>query len=398
VDDTRATLVTLLQSAPGQPRKALYQHSFPISETWGYLADRDSPVLPFDDAAVYQLHADGVLEFAKDDGGRKCMVLTDAAIADTVRRPLGPSSEALRVELKARSQDNARQAAEIKQLRVGGGPTFDELAFRGKVGGGRPYRFEELLGLPSDAPVPPLVFIHVPRTAGSTINKLLMRNYKYRADSYGDEFFPRYFPTEFLSLIEQPQSPDDRIRPAFFTGHINLGSSIFRRMPVRYVAITMLREPVERIVSHYRFNSTQPSVFRDAIRKDGLDVAAYLKRFAIEQQYELFAPATSGASSDRVAEAVRNLETSISIFGLQEQFKDFTLMLEQLLGLPDVSHRPLNRLPKGAAKVTDEQIEQLRVLLRPDIEFYEAATKLYRQRLELLGDRSSPHPWSAFYA
>ena len=58
-----------------------------------------------------------------------------------------------------------------------------------------------------------------------------------------------------MSLVQAPVHDDTR-RPAFFTGHIDLANDIFRYMPVRYVAITMLRDPVKRIVSHYRFHST----------------------------------------------------------------------------------------------------------------------------------------------
>ena len=82
----------------------------------------------------------------------------------------------------------------------------------------------------------------------------------------------------------------------FFTGHIGLGNELFRRMPVRYVAITMLRNPVSRIVSHYRFNSTAPSIFQTAIQEHRLDVVEYFHRFrsAIPLQWEYFAPDGEG--------------------------------------------------------------------------------------------------------
>ena len=91
--------------------------------------------------------------------------------------------------------------AENRALRVGGGSTFEELETAGKAGGGRVYQFQELLSLPAhaneEATAPPLVFIHVPKTGGTTINHILMKNFRYRMDSYGSSFFPRYFPNEF---------------------------------------------------------------------------------------------------------------------------------------------------------------------------------------------------------
>src|SRR5262245_4512894 len=396
MEPTRAVVIALLRSIPGQPRKALYQHSFPLVETWGYLPDRDSPIIPFETQDTQKLHSEGVLEFIRDERGVRCAVLAEGAVSHVPSPPLASngasmSSEALRAELEVRNQ-------QIRRLLVGDGPTFSDLEVNGKVGDGTPYGFEDLLDLPADAPTPPLVFIHIPRTAGTTVNKILMRNYKYRADSHGPNFFPPYFPDQFLSLVQRPHSPDDRIRPAFFTGHIDLTNKIFRYMPVRYVALTVLRAPIDRIISHYRFNSTQPSIFQDAIRKQGLDVVSYVKHFgaAIPQQYELFAPPSVGSAEKRATQALRNLEELVSLFGLQERFEEFTNMLAGALGLPDVSHKALNKLPSGAADVTQEQIEEIRPLLKNDIDFYEGVAKLYNHRRKLMAMHglATPHPWT----
>src|SRR5262245_7708910 len=114
-------------------------------------------------------------------------------------------------EVRLSSEEAA--LAEIKRLRS------DELA--AQAGGGTAYRFEELLQL-SNETVPPLVFIHIARTAGTTLNKVLMRNYKFQAASYGNTFWTRWAPAEFLSFVRPPESPDDRIRPVFFGGHIDI--------------------------------------------------------------------------------------------------------------------------------------------------------------------------------
>ena len=397
VELAKPLIISLLATRPGQPRKGLYQHSAPLSLKWGYLRDRDTPIITFEDQDIRRLFTQGVLEFVEGDRGRRCAVLTKphSASAVTAEADATTTPEAFAGQLEARDQ-------QIRRLLVGDGPSFEELLHvDGTIGGGTPYRFDELP--PNDgAAVPPLVFIHIPRTAGTTLNKVLMRNYKYRADSYGANFFPPYPPSQFLSLVKPPQTADERITPAFFTGHIDLSNDIFRYMPVRYIAITVLRDPVDRIVSHYRFNSTQPSIFQDAIRHHGLDVVGYLKHFgaAVPLQYQLFAPASDAGEDERAAQALRNLATSLSLFGLQEDFGGFMSMLSRLVGLPDVSHKQLNKLPAGGAVVTSEQTEQLRALLKQDIDFYQGAAKLYREHLELMEKRAAPkpHPWTPFYA
>jgi chromosome segregation ATPase len=317
---------------------------------------------------------------------------------------------------------------ENRLLRVGHGATFEELASRGKVSTGAPYRFDDLLSLrqtpPRSAPtVPPLIFVHVPKAGGTTLNNILMKNYRYRMDSYADDFFPRYYPDEFVALVQAPINDDTR-RPAFFTGHIDLANEIFRYMPVRYVAITMLRDPVQRIVSHYRFHSTlRSSPLAAEIANGKLGLVEYFKRFrsTIPLQYEMFAPRKSGENEEdtgRGAEALRNLEDRISFFGLQDNFDEFVILLAELLGLPDVLYVPLNKTPANATKVSRAQIEQLRELLADDIAFYDGAVKLYQRRAKALtfdlaarvsafrqeknnyleGRKDRSHPWAGAYS
>ena len=386
LNSTKSLILGALAPQPGQPPRALRQYGWPHTGKWGVVPSPGVPLKTFEDRDIRQLYVGGMLSFVSDKEG------TAAALADAgVSRP----EYAFASELAARDQ-------QIRRLRVGDGPTFEELCANGKAGGGVPYSFEDLLQVDGKTPTPSLVFIHIPRTAGTTINNILMRNYKYRADSYGANFFPPYFPSQFLSLVAPPQSTDDRVRHAFFTGHIDLGNEIFHYMPGRYVILTALRDPVDRVVSHYRFNSTQPSVFQTAIRDEKLSVVDYLRKFgpAIPQQYELFSPASTLSGADRVGEALRNLEMSVALFGLQENFDQLPTILAATLGLPNVSSKRLNKLPPGAARVTSEQREELGLLLKHDIDFYDRAAQVYRRRLQVLNDRQAPdqHPWSRFYA
>jgi hypothetical protein len=330
-------------------------------------------------------------------------------------------------EKQALTEKIAKLEQQNRLLRVGHGATFEELAASGKISLGAPYRFDDLLSFrkisQQTAPsVPPLVHVHVPKAAGTTLNNILMRNYRYRLDSYGSDFFPRYYPDEFVSLVQPPLSDDTR-RPVFFTGHIDLANDIFRYMPVRYVAITVLRDPVERIISHYRFHSTlSGSPLAAEIAKGDLGVAQYFQRFRprIPLQYEVFAPRPRGSTEEddgRVAAALRTLEDRVSFFGLQEQFEELVVLLAELLGLSDVSYKPLNKTPDNAAMATRKQVEELRKLLADDIAFYDGAMKLYRRRAEALPfdltarvnvlkqERNSrkqrnnrPHPWTGSYS
>ena len=115
----------------------------------------------------------------------------------------------------------------------------------------------------------------------------------------------------------------------------------------------------------------------------------YFHRFrsAIPLQWEYFSPGNNGdgeGRARRATEALHNLDEMVSIFGIQDEFDEFVVLLAELLGLPDVFYVPLNKTPENAATVTKKQIDELRKLLADDIAFYEGAAKLYRQRTEAL--------------
>jgi Galactose-3-O-sulfotransferase len=308
--------------------------------------------------------------------------------------------------------------AENRTLRVGGGATFEELEASGKAGGGRVYQFHELLSLPAQSnepTAPPLVFIHVPKTGGTTINHILMRNFRYRLDAYGSSFFPRYFPSEFVALV-RPRLPDDTRRPVFFTGHIDITNAVFRYMPVAYVAITVLREPVARIVSHYRAESTLPNSPIGAEIRDGkMSLLDFFRRLypPYQLQHEIFAP-----TSRDVGEALQSIESKVSLFGLQDRFDEFAVMLAELLGLPDVVHAPRNATSADAAPLPSSEIDEMRGLLAEEIAFYKSCEALYQTRIAqmptgfserverhrrekqeyLLRRKASTHRWSRYYA
>lgn len=301
------------------------------------------------------------------------------------------SEESLHALLAARD-------LEIRRLKVSYGRTFEELAAVGAVGGGAAYRFEELAAirdgsLPA-ATVPPMVFVHLPKAGGTTLNHILMKNYRFRCDAYGPDFFPRYYPDEFIALV-QPPNHDDTRRPVFFTGHIDLSNEILHRMPVRYLAMTMLRDPVERIVSHFRYQSAREDTPRHSEIRAGLNLPDYFRKYhsALPSQYAVFSPERPNAS-----DALSNLESRISLFGLQEQFGEFVALLGSLAGLPDVSYRPLNVTPQNAVDVPHKHIDQLRSLLAEDVTFYDGACELYRRRMKALTESRAAHPWTRFYA
>ena len=85
-------------------------------------------------------------------------------------------------------------------------------------------------------------------------------------------------------------------------------------MPVRYLAITVLREPVSRIVSQYRAESLLPTPIGAEIRTGKISLSEYFRGLYPPRllQHRIFAP-TSGD----VDEALQNIKDKMSLFGFR---------------------------------------------------------------------------------
>src|SRR2546423_4081516 len=98
-----------------------------------------------------------------------------------------------------------------------------------------------------DAAQPLIVFVHVPRTAGITVRSVFVRSFSKRAiRSPGDGLRN---PERALSGVRKlAASPDPAVRVV--AGPIPYGF-LRPNLPADTRYVTVLREPVDRVLSHY---------------------------------------------------------------------------------------------------------------------------------------------------
>lgn len=101
---------------------------------------------------------------------------------------------------------------------------------------------------------PKLVFLHVPRTGGTTLHHHLAAH-----------FAPNEICPERFSRLDR-YSPDQLEKWRFFSGHFNADE--IRRIPGPLFVVTILRNPIERLLSNYYFWKRHRS---EAIETRGLD-------------------------------------------------------------------------------------------------------------------------------
>jgi len=248
-----------------------------------------------------------------------------------------------------------------------------------------------------------IVFLHIPKTGGTTLHHLLSVG---REDG---EICPERH--NGLHAFTAGELAGYRV----FSGHFDYPST--KLIPGRKAVVTMLRDPVARLVSLYHF---QKSHRDEVIERDGLRLArlakdySMLEFFALEEirNHPTINNATTRMLSERVPSwrweskrqnmealsptnlelALENLE-EMSAFGLMEQYEDSVRIIFEKLCLPAPAEIPRKMVldtiadeDPGLQRIEKEPLTpEVRVLLEglvaTDRKLYETAKEKFMNTL-----------------
>lgn len=237
----------------------------------------------------------------------------------------------------------------------------------------------------------PFFFLHIPRTAGTTLNAV---------------FENHFAPGEILRVYNKEEYEAHKYHtPEFFepikliTGHLLLDSTDppgIYGLPVR--VLTLLREPVSRLVSEYEFLRTWESNHLYALLNEKkISFREYLgsaERLLFYRGKNFMTRCVSGEPfgdepypEKALAVAKKNLEVNFAFVGIQERFIESLLMLGDLLGMTNMLHDRRNALKPEAGTAPDEDdLDYARQLNRADMELYDFACALFDERVRALGE------------
>jgi hypothetical protein len=259
-----------------------------------------------------------------------------------------------------------------------------------------PYTFEQLLNQEVESLGLDLVFnIHVPKAAGNTVNSLFRQLgfFPVSLDMTTNDFFRLVREERWFEGYTAPPPRDAYL----MTGHMRLDQPIFRRLWIPHVVVSVLREPVQRMLSNYNFTLRRPgNPWHDEIVNGGMSFAEYSSRMleAIGPQYSFFDDTGRGifarTGKASVQECLANLKTKVSFYGLSERFDEFAALSGYLLSRAKIlAIAPLNvtreiedrsGLPLKTA-LTAQERDVLDTMLKDDIWFYQQAVKEYEERI-----------------
>lgn len=217
--------------------------------------------------------------------------------------------------------------------------------------------------------------------------------------------------TSFVDTLIAPNFPPDRVvkcagirsyraalkqNPALITGHTPYGLHLLTHRKVTY--ITFLRDPIERMVSHYYFvresvfNRYEHPLYRFA---NSVDIAGFARdrrfhnrqtRFIAGLAAHKFYDRIPSAAFERLvlAQAKRNLERRYACFGLQERFDDSVTLFRRTFGWDAVEQVERQKKTRGRPLLQDLDAATLQTLREAnalDIALYAFAQKRFDEVL-----------------
>ncbi len=228
-------------------------------------------------------------------------------------------------------------------------------------------------------------FLHIPKTAGTTLNDILRANYAQEAvlDVYDNAGFHK--------MRELPQKDLDALQ--LIQGHMFVHDfDILFANNKNLKAVTFLRNPVARVVSEYHFLKAWPEQHLYKLMNEeqiGLEEFVTTNRPQLKNHGKnLMVKSLCGVrekdSDDAMLErAWNNLSQRFACFGIVELFDQSLLLLKQALGLESIFYdrRNVNPYQLAPADLPEKTIKIIKDHNQLDMELLARAAALLNQRI-----------------
>jgi len=222
-----------------------------------------------------------------------------------------------------------------------------------------------------------VIFLHVPKTAGTTLNRLIEWEYPlfeiYSVD-------PVFFRWSVSHLWQLPARRLEKTR--IFKGHMLFGLHKILPQPATY--ITVLREPVDRVISAFYFmRSYVLHPFYWKLRRENWTLEDFVRRSPRENvQSKIVAGADyySPCTDEIVEQAKENLFRYFSLVGLSERFEESLALMKLRFGWKLERYSSFN-VTRARPKKRDLPQSTLDLIVEKnsfDIALYEYATRLFQ--------------------
>lgn len=255
-----------------------------------------------------------------------------------------------------------------------------------------------LRGIDGNDASPLLAFVHIPKTAGGTVTSMLSAAYS----KHGIKKTGNY--------VRNPEKTEKKIRSSLQReGQISAGHTPYgalrEHLPSDTRYMTFLREPVDRVLSHYyrhihRKRQLSPTRRERRLEKgkartdkaDSLEEALVEMRLPqirnLATRFLCGHPSPMGDLPPRALDDAKANLRGFALIGIQERFEESVVLLQRMLGLGPAPYR--DRHVSSDRPAVDEIPDAERALIeehnRLDAELYRFGLRLFEDAVAAAGE------------
>jgi hypothetical protein len=225
-----------------------------------------------------------------------------------------------------------------------------------------------------------VIFLHVPKTAGTTLNRLIEWEYPllqiYSVD-------PVLFNWSYKHLRNLSPARLQRFR--MFKGHMQFG--LHEILPQRATYITVLRDPVDRVISAFYFMRNyklHPLYWK--LRRENWSLEDFVHRSLrtnVQSKIVAGAEYESVCTAEIAAQAIEHVKQDFSIVGLSERFEESLALMKLRFGWKLESYSSFN-VTRARPKKLDLPAATLDLIAEKnafDVALYAAASKKFDEEV-----------------
>ena len=226
-----------------------------------------------------------------------------------------------------------------------------------------------------------VIFLHLPKTAGTTLNRLIEWEYPL-TEMYSVD--PVLFEWSYARLRNLPKKRLRKTR--IFKGHMLFGLHEVLPHPATY--ITVLRNPVDRVLSAYYFMrgyKLHPLYWK--LRRNKWSLEEYVERTTRDNvQCKIIANAAyhEPCTQEIMERALQHLDRYFSVVGLSERFEESLALMKLRFGWQLKSYSAFNvtRSRPKRQDLPQTSLDMIAERNRFDVALYRHATKLFEEAVK----------------
>ena len=208
-----------------------------------------------------------------------------------------------------------------------------------------------------------VIFLHIGKTAGTSLRQVLRRNYR-ASDIMLVRVRGRPREETLNQFAALPK--EARESPRLLFGHTVFG--LHEHVPRPYTYITMVRKPLSLVLSQYRFVlRTAGHRHHDLVTSQHMSIEEYVRSGISLEMDNSQTRAIAGdlstpygeCTNEMLATAKRNIEEDFAVVGLTERFDETLILLQKTFGWSKIHYVRANVAPHSSPLVLSDEARRL---------------------------------------